>query len=252
MSDDAPPASPPDGTDPRILTPEEDEPEVTIAYGHSTGKTYHTTDCAVVQRMSAPQDVSRSVAEWKGYTKCKRCDEREGGDGYPHPGGPEGASLSHRLHGITRARCLQIRVRLLNGGTRRSVADAVGVGSGSVGRHRTGECSCEHHGRTLDYDGDGYSPLEDEGVPRQVTGRAPIDPATCADIRDTLPRDGVSAAGLATILGVSESPVRRHGAGECTHQHDTPPVSYDASAQRWRVVADARDPPARSSGVGDD
>lgn len=246
------PASDPDGTDPRILSPGDDETTVKIAHGHSTGKTYHTGDCAVVDRMDEANEVALSVAEWKGYTKCKRCDELEGGDGYPHPGGPDGASLSHRLHGITRARCLQIRVRLLNGGTRRSVADAVGVGAASVGRHRAGECSCEHHGRTLDYDGDGYAPIEDEGVPRKVTGRAPIDPETCADIRDTLARDGVSAAGLATILGVSESAARHHGAGECTHQHDTPPLTYDVNAQRWRVATDASDPPARRSGVGDD
>lgn len=246
------PASEPDGSDPRILTPDDDDPEVKIAYGHSTGKTYHTTDCAVVKRMDAPQTVARGVAEWKGYSKCKRCDEREGGEGYPHPGGPDGASPSHRLHGITRAQCLQIRVRLLTGGTRRSVADAVGVGTASVGRHRTGACSCAHYGRTLDYDDGSYVPIEDEGVPREVTGRAPIDAATCADIRDTLARDGVSAAGLATILGVSETPVRRHGSGDCTHQHDTPPVTYDASARRWRAVDDASDAPAPTSGVGDD
>lgn len=247
---DSPPASKPDGTDPRILTPDDDEPEVKIAYGHSTGKTYHTTECAVVSRMSKPQKVSRSVAEWKGYSKCKRCDEREGGDGYPHPGGPKSASISHRLHGVNRSRCLQIRVCLLRGGNKREVADALDIGSSSVGRHRTGKCSCQHHGRTLEFADGEYVPVEDEGVPRKVTGRAPIDATTCIDIRETLPRNGVSAAALATILGVSESPIRLHGMGGCQHTHDTPPATYDKIKQEWRVQTDHS--AGQTSGVGDD
>jgi len=80
------PASDPDGTDPRILSPSGDEETVTIARGHSTGKTYHTTDCPVVKRMNKPNEVPKRVAEWKDYDKCKRCEEEEGGDGQPRPG----------------------------------------------------------------------------------------------------------------------------------------------------------------------
>lgn len=241
------PASEPDGTDPRILTPDDDEPEVKIANGYSTGKTYHTADCAVVKRMDAAQTVTQSVAEWKGYTKCKRCDEREGGEGYPHPGGPNGATTAHRLNGVGRIRCLQLRARLVGGETHKAVADAYNIGSATVGRHARGECSCEHHGRTLTGDdGPGHTPVEDEGVPRRITGRAPIEDATCADIRRALAGEGLSASALATVLGVSEGAVRRHGAGECTHAHPTPPVAYDDTSQGW-VQADAT-----AAGVGDD
>lgn len=252
MSDDAPPASPPDGTDPRILSSSGDEPEVTTACGYSTGKTYHTADCPVAERMNAPNHVPKSVAEWKGYTKCKRCKVKEGEDDYSRPGrSPDGSPA--RPHRISRARCLQIRVLLLMGAPRRQVADRLGLGR-AVGRHGAGECSCSHDASSLTYDHDAhtYRVADDGGLPTQLTGRTPVSAEACADFRDTLARDGASAAPLARLFDVSEDAVRRHGAGDCTHQHDTPPVSYDASAQRWRVVADVRDPPARPSGVGDD
>jgi len=250
------PASDPDGTDPRILSPSDDEPTVTIAHGHSTGKTFHTTECPVVRRMNAPNEVAQSVAEWKGYTKCKRCDEREGGDGFPHPGGPDGPGVCHHLQGVTRAECLQIRVRLLTGGSRRTVQEALDIGNATVGRHVSGDCSCQHHAHTLTYDtGAGeYRVADDRGVPTDAAGRVQIDAPTCAVVRSALPLAGVSTRTLGTVLGISAKSVRHHATGACDHTHDTTAVAWDADERAWHSTAP--DPPTtpadRDAGVSDD
>lgn len=233
------PASAPDGTDPRILSPDDDEPEVTIARGYSTEKTYHTTDCPIVRRINNPNDVPKSVAEWKGYTKCKRCEKVEGGEDYARPGRSYADGPLPRPHRISRTKCLKSRALLLQGGTRRGVAEQLDIGNGSVQRHRSGSCSCEHDAHTVEYDGDGYVRTDDGGIPTHVNGRTPIPPETCVALRDTLARGGVHAATLAHLFGVSEGAARRHAVGECTHDHDTPPVTFDADAQAWRRVADA-------------
>jgi len=227
---------PPSGSDPRVLTPDADEPEVKIAHGYSTGHTYHTADCAIVARMDDPNAVPKSVAEWKGHDKCKRCDERECGEGYPHPGGPTGASAGQRLHHVTRVRCLQIRCQLLRGGSTRGVADATGISKSTVNRHRDGACACEHYGRTLAFDGCDYYPVEDEGVPRTPTGRTSIDCDTCADIRGALSRDGVSANALAAVFGIGTSTLRAHATGDCSHDHGVTPVRYDHDDKCWRTI----------------
>lgn len=61
-------------TDPRVLVPEEDEQEVIVkaAFGGS-GKAYHTAECVNVRRMRQTNMVKISVAEWKGYHECERC-----------------------------------------------------------------------------------------------------------------------------------------------------------------------------------
>lgn len=63
-------------SDPRVLTPSEDEQEVIVksAFGGS-GKAYHTAECVNVRRMRQSRSVKISVAEWKGYDECERCQE---------------------------------------------------------------------------------------------------------------------------------------------------------------------------------
>ena len=233
------PVSDPDGTDSRILSPDDNEPEVTVARGNSTGKTYHTTDCPIVRRINDPNHVPKSVAEWKGYTKCKRCDEVEGGEGYTRPDRSYADEVLPRPHRISRIKCLKSRALLLQGGTRRGVAEQLDIGEGTVQRHRSGSCSCEHDAHAVEYDGGGYARTDDGGIPTRVNGRTPISVETCAALRDTLARGGVHAVTLAHLFGVSESATRRHVAGECNHDHDTAPVTFDAGAQAWRRVADA-------------
>ena len=234
------PADAPDGSDPRILAPSDDEPDVKIAQGYSTGNVYHTSTCPTVKRMNQPHDVPISVAEWKGYSKCKRCDEQEGGDGYEHPGkGPRnGAQISQLLTGVDAITCLQIRALLLSGETQASTADILQIGKTTVGTHGRGECDCEHHGRQLTFDGDAYHPVKGEGVPRRITGYAPISERTCANIRSALVREGVSASLIATIFAVSEDTVRLHGRGECQHGHGTPAATFDAKTNEWAAEAE--------------
>lgn len=47
---------------------------------NSSGSAYHTEACQAVNRMHAPKRVDISVAEWKGYHECERCQALAGGD----------------------------------------------------------------------------------------------------------------------------------------------------------------------------
>lgn len=228
----------PDGTDPRIVAPTEDEQTVQIAFGRSTGQTYHTADCTVVERMDDPKEVGISVAEWKGYSKCKRCDECEGGEGYDHPGkGPrDGPNASQLLTGIDSVGCIQVRACLLDGRSQVETAEIVDAGKSTVGRHAHGKCSCEHDGRTVEHTDGEWSTAEEEGIPRHITGYAPVSPDVCELMRAALARDGVDAGTLADVLGSSDDAVRRHARGNCDHTVRTLPVRYDDDARDWKRV----------------
>lgn len=231
-------SSKPDGTDPRIVTPDADEETVTIAHGYSTGGVYHTSECPTIKRMDDPHEVAKSVAEWKDYTKCKRCKQVEGEDGYAHPGrGPTGPSASHTLSGVSPVMCIQLRALLLDGASQSETAAIVGVGGSTVGRHARGECECDHNARQLTFDGETYHPVG-EGVPKHITGYAPIKPAICATVRRVLPREGVSAETVSDVLDVSHSAVRDHARGECAHDIDTPALTFDHPSGAWVPVED--------------
>ena len=229
------PADAPDGNDPRIVTPSEDERKVITAHGYSTGKTYHTRECPTVKRMDDPTEVPISIARWKDYTKCKRCDEHARKQQHEHvrKGPRNGGTHAQLLSGVDAPACLQIRALLLSGETQQATADILGIGKATVGTHARGECGCEHHGRPLTYDGHEYLPVKGDGVPKHITGFAPIPEQTCEHIRRVIVREGVSAVRLATVLGVSDDSIRHHAHGECDHGDSAPAASFDADEQAW-------------------
>lgn len=226
----------PDGTDPRIVIPDENEPTVTIAYGYSTGKTYHTTECPITERMSDPNHVAISVAEWKGYTKCKRCTERESGDGYEHParGPPTGAHPAQLLQGVTPVGCVQLRACLLDGDSRSDAASRLDVGKSTIGRHALGKCNCGHDAHTLTHTDDGYTTTDDGGLETYITGVTPVDKSACEMFRRALVKEGVNANTLATVYGVSDDAIRRHARGRCDHDTDVPPATYHDATKSWQ------------------
>jgi hypothetical protein len=221
-----------------MLVPDEDEETVAIAYGYSTGKTYHTADCNVTQRMDDPNHVAKSVAEWKGYTKCKRCDEREGGNGYDHPGPSTstGPTASQLLQGITPVGCVQLRTLLLDGASRSEAADRLDVGKSTVGRHALGKCNCGHDAHTLTHTSDGYVTSEEGGLETYLTGITVIDTDACNMLRRALVRDGVTATTLATLFGISDDAVRRHARGRCDHDTPVGPARFDKNRNEWLTV----------------
>ena len=232
------PADAPDGSDPRIVTPSEDEQTVITAHGYSTGKKYHTRKCPTVKRMDKPTEEPISIARWKDYTKCKRCDEGEAERSYDHvsKGPRDGGTHAQLLTGVDSIACLQIRSILINDETQQTTADMLGFAKSTVGTHARGECNCEHHGRPLTFDGDVYRPVKGDGVPTHITGFAPIPGRTCEHIRRVIIREGVSAVRLATVLGVSDDSIRHHARGECDHGDSAPAASFDPDEQAWTPV----------------
>ena len=73
------PADGPDGSDPRVLAPSDDEERVIVkaSFG-GKGKAYHTTECLNVDAMRSTREVPLSVAEWKGCDECHACQRIRG------------------------------------------------------------------------------------------------------------------------------------------------------------------------------
>jgi len=185
--------------------------------------------------MDDPNHVPVSVAEWKGYTKCKRCDEREGGEGYDHPGRGtvSGVSIPQMMHGITPVRCLQIRALLLDGHSRNEAADVLDVSKRTAGRHGIGRCQCDHGAQAVTYTDAGYEPDGDGGLPTLLSGTTKVTAEVCDITRRVLIREDVRTAHLAALFDVSQDSVRRHASGKCTHTTVTRPATFDPSAGKW-------------------
>ena len=231
-------ASSPDGTDPRILTPDADEDEVKIARGYSTGKSYHTTDCATVEWMNSPNTVPESTAKWKGYTKCARCEEREGGDGYPHGNGSRAAVEHATLLGmITPAVCVTMRALLVNGGSKREVADQIGVSHSTVRRH-TNECGCDHDAASIEYSRvKGWHTLDDGVSPVGYadTPHASLSAGACTHLRRVLVESDVRTTTLSALYDIDDSTVQLHARGDCQHDAAAPPLSFDMTDREWTI-----------------
>lgn len=231
--------TPPDGSDPRVLTVSDDAPDVLIARANSSAKAYHTNECATVEQMNNPKTVSKPVAEWNDHEKCARCIRIDSGEDYKRPGaGP--VRIDTGYHNVSALRCLAIRAFALRGKTHAEIAETVGVTKSTVTRHIAGKCTCDHHGHTVTYDeaGDAH-PTGDSGVPiNPRDGNIALPATTCARVRRLLTDTSLTPQPLADLLGASHTTVRKHAtnASQCTHDHsDThPPVEYDHEAQTWR------------------
>lgn len=233
--------SKPDGSDPRVVTPDADEPQVTIAKGYSTGKVYHTSStCPTIKRMDAPQEVALSVAEWKDYDKCGRCDAQESADADSPTGDfdkiPKYASLLGR---VTPSVCVAIRAALVAGASKREAGERFGVSHSTVERHTDG-CGCDHDAPPVAYaPGLTWHPTDDASLPiPHPDGRRRVTPAACARIRQTLAKTAARSAALATLYGLDTTTVRLHATGECHHDHDAPTVAYDSHDTAWEVATD--------------
>lgn len=142
MSQPADTPSPPDGSDPRVLTPSDDEPDVIVkANWRGNGSGYHTTRCRNVVQMDRTRTVKQSVAEWKGYHECHVCITE--GEYNDDPDELETRSTGEHVHPTpTREECAAFRERMVDGETPAQVAADVSWGRTAVYTHARGDC---HH-----------------------------------------------------------------------------------------------------------
>jgi len=232
-------AAPPDGSDPRVLTPGDDEPEVWVASGEtSNSKKYHTNRCATVERMTRPTKVPMSIAEWRDHTLCDRCRLIDTNEDYRRPGTTD-VQVDVGYHTVTPLRCLILRALALEGYTQREAADEIGVVTkGTAGKHIAGSCQCSHYGHSVEYDdANTASPAGDGGVPDALGGQVIIPPTTCARMRRIFNDAPVSPASVAALYGTCDTTVRRHAKNTDRCQHDLgdahPPVRYNRSKKTW-------------------
>ena len=67
-------ASPPDGTDPRVLQPEGVDVVMGSASRQSSTQRYHKPGCKEIEEMiSSPKTKDIAVAKWKGMEPCATC-----------------------------------------------------------------------------------------------------------------------------------------------------------------------------------
>lgn len=230
----------PDGSDPRVLTPDADEPEVWVASGSSSNaKTYHTNHCATVDRMGRPTQVPLSVARWRDHEKCERCELIDSDEDYPRPG-TSSVNIAAGYHTVTALRCLILRALALDGYTHADAAAEIDVTKSTATRHISGSCECDHHGHSVSYDeSNNPTPAGDGGVPDALGGQVIIPATACANMRRLLAESPVPVPPVAELFGTSDAAVRRHvkNADRCHHEHSDlyPPVRYNRDAHEWVV-----------------
>lgn len=146
--------SPPDGSDPRVLVPDEDEPEVTIVSNdRSSYDTYHThpESCDKITRTAATREVKQSIAEWKGNSLCERCAALDSAPESPI----DVADATHTPgDSVTPAACHALRREVARGHNARAVGDAIGLGKSTTYTHLRGECGHDIAHPPLVYDED--------------------------------------------------------------------------------------------------
>lgn len=215
----------PDGSDPRVLTPSEDEEHVMVkgAWGAS-GDAYHTCECRNVVQMRSVREVPISIAEWKGYHECHACITE--GEYNDDPSREEQQSTDENVHPTPSIEeCAAFRRAILEGNTPADVASDTVWGRTSIYRHATGGCKCEDvshppvaHGWHVDTSGE-------QG---DATARVQVSAKHCRVFREQLLK-GESRADLAERHAISKTAIARHANGRCNHPpdaHGHPPLSY--------------------------
>lgn len=217
--------SQPDGSDPRILAPSDDEEQVIVksAWG-GNGKAYHTTECRNVEQMRSTREVAKSIAEWKGYHECEVCITE--GEYNDDPAPEEQQSTGEQVHATpTTEECARFRRLILDGDSPADVAAQTDWGRTTVYRHANGNCKCTdvaHPPVTYGWHFD--SDADDSGVLGSNNHR--IASETCKAIRVRLV-DGQTRKEVADAVGIDKSNIHRHAHGDCDHVHsNTPPVSH--------------------------
>lgn len=212
----------PDGTDPRVLTPSDDEPEVKIAKRNT--QAYHTADCRTIYRMRERgvgfKTVKLSVAEWRDLHECDIC-EREGAydpDATPDRSGhadPEDAP------GVAAPTCAAWRTYLGSGLPALELIDIVPYSETEVRRHLKGECAHEVSEPAYAF---GWHPAPDPPAERDARPQTSVTAATCYALRDRL-LDGERLTDAASALSMSDGTARNHARGRCEHHNSTPPLA---------------------------
>ena len=135
--------TPPDGSDPRVLSPSPDEPDVTIVQNdRSSSDAYHTypDECDKINTETHTRSVKQSIAEWQGKHLCGRCAELEARPGplaelTPADRGSKGV--------IAADACATLREHVAAGHDPVAVGDELGMTKSCVYRHLRGEVSHE-------------------------------------------------------------------------------------------------------------
>ena len=202
----------PDGSDPRVLAPSEDEPVVTVksAFGGS-GEAYHTENCINVQRMRESREVKLSIAEWKGYHECENCIELREAQNEPEPD-PE-PEPEPDLSGA----CADVRKDLANGMDKATVAENSPWEKRSTHRHATGKCSHDIDVPPVSYGWYFDSRVADTASVRDIRNDN-ISRGECAEIRRRLV-NGASLKSLESEFHITNDGVSYHAKGECGHAH---------------------------------
>jgi len=146
--------TPPDGSDPRVLVPDEDEPLVTIVSNdRSSYDTYHTHPerCDKINRTSKTREVKQSIAEWQGNDLCDRCAELDAA-----PESPIDVADATHTPGepVTPATCHALRREVARGHDPTEVGSAIGMSKSTAYVHLRGECSHNIAHAPLVYDED--------------------------------------------------------------------------------------------------
>ena len=215
----------PDGSDPRVLTPGDDEPTVKIAK-HNT-KAYHTADCRTIYRLRDRGDVGfttrkLSVAEWQGLHECEICRT----EGEYDPDDQPDRSPDEGEHDLDAATCDAMRTYLGSGVDAVEIVDTVPFGETLVREHLKGKCDHDTDAPAYSY---GWHPATDPPEPTEPKSHGRVPAQTCYALRERLLDDESLQSG-AKALGLSKSTARNHAKGRCPHHNSTPPLE-----QGWYV-----------------
>ena len=145
----------PDGSDPRVLVPDADEPLVTVVSNDkSSADAYHThaSACDKINRSSATREVKQSVAEWQGCELCERCEELDALPDAPLTLTDADVPDDHRQ--VPAAVCAALRRAVGRGYPAGDAGRVAGVSRSTVYPHVRGECDHDVAEPAFAYDGD--------------------------------------------------------------------------------------------------
>ena len=216
------PADAPDGSDPRILAPSADEPDVIIkASGGGSSRAYHTARCRNVKKMNSTRTVKQSVAEWKGFDECEICIHE--GDHDPTADDDETEATRRMMSPET---CAELRRRYLSGEPPAEIEADCGWSRTAMNQHVRGRCA---HNDDVDAPECDYGwHASKDGETGDRASRTRVSPQLCEAMRRQL-LAGKSRGEVADFYDISFSCVGTHVKGECNHApdaHSAPPLDY--------------------------
>ena len=209
------PADAPDGSDPRILAPSEDEPDVIIkASGGGSSRAYHTARCRNVTNMNSTRTVKQSVAEWKGFDECEVCIHE--GEYDPTPDDETETDTASQY--MSRETCAEVRRRCLRGESIGEMQADYEWGWAAINNHVRGRCS-ELHDVDAPACAYGWHVDTDTDETGREAVRADVSVNECRIFRQQL-RAGETRSELSERHNISPSAISTHATGRCYHPPD--------------------------------